>query len=395
MVKSTAGKTNEATFEFTTNEDEAPSAFELEVTINSKSEANISWTAATLTTGDNVIYDLFLEDLTLDRETVINDVTDLTYNFSQLFYTSEYNIRVVAKSPTGKSTQAEANFQTFGTPPSEFTLTYEEINPGYLVLNWEHPTVEDGSGFGYELYLDNELYTSFGSQGDDSIALIDLEEGREYRARLVAIGYNNTETEASLTFTTRIYPHPSAFEITIHQISEKEVFVDYTDSTMDDGTQVIYFLYINDERYNRGFYYGPGGIRVDGLEPDNDYVFRIEAEEVAFRQRTSAEGSLTIPPVHPTLTVDEAVLYLRGSAFFEEQVNVGFSGNIESYDIFEFHLGLDIDIPSFLLYPSAISSPRLSNEDYGFYQEQPTGFVKLRDAGIEYMIPFDVTTATN
>lgn len=402
VAKSSQGLVKEKTYSFITKKNETPSAFEFDVEVLSKSEARITWTASTVTSGSAILYDLIVYDDYFNEETIIEDVSELTYVLSDLYHGSVNQLTIVAKTEAGATTSVEKTFQTYGTPPSDFTLSYEQITPDFLVISWgEHPTVSDGSNYKYDLYVNGELLRSFNNEGDTDTVLQDLVEGAEYTVLLVADAsiYNNTQTEATISFTAETYPAPADdFELSVTTMSATKLFLDWTPSSTENETTVIYYLYVNGERINPSNYYSSyQGAILEDLLPDTEYTIRVEADATGYFKTVSKSITFRTYPVHPTIAVEQAVLYETGSQFFEQQLNVSFNQNIENVDITYFHAGKELDIPNFIFYPSAISSPTLDliEESYFFYIYYPYGYVLVRENGTSYIVDFDVVLGSN
>lgn len=383
---------SEKSFSFTTQEDEAPSSFTIDVEVISKKEAKISWTEAVLSNGGAVAYDLELYDSYYNKTTVINDISKLEYLFNELYHGGEYTLKIAAKSTTEKTTTAEKKFEIYGTPPSNFSLSMEDITPGRVQINWTPPTIEDGSVYYYEVYLDEELKYNYLNGTANLIDYSELEEGKSYTTRIVAKADNNTETEASLTFTTMDYPDPSNFSITsIEQITSTKIYIDWETSTMDNGLSVYYNVYVNGEIYEHVYFSEPSAL-IENLNPDTVYTIEIRAYEVdGFGETFSPANEYKLYPVHPQLQVTEAILYERGGGHsFEEQLVVKFNQNIDNVNITKFHAGVDTNITSFSFYPTSILSNKLTDSYNSIRIVYPYGYVLVKENNDYYIVDFDV-----
>ncbi|MEN8139261.1 MAG: fibronectin type III domain-containing protein [Bacteroidota bacterium] len=395
IANSSNGKSKEELFEFITKEDLAPSVFEVTVGSISTTNATISWTEATLPNNEEVVYDLYLDDILIK-----NDITTTEFLLENLSPFKKYTIKIVAKSKTNKGTYQEITFKTLGTPPSQFPLAIEDTSPAGITVYWTTPTVEDGSFIYYQIYVDNEKVGQY-TINEDSNNITDyyirgLEEGKEYTVKIIAVASNNTSTEESITFTTRTYPSPSDFEISIKYETSDLIIVNWTPSTMEDGTQVIYFLYLNGEQAHPEYTH-LGGLKykLENFDPNTEYTVKLVAEETKFRKTTEKEFTFTSHSIHPGIDVEKATLYRMHSTYFPGQLNVKFTQNIESVDVVGFHGGVNIEIPSYILYPSAISSPKLSLSDYNEIGYLKYGYVLIKENGVTYILDFNVVIETN
>src|SRR5690606_37549034 len=253
VAKSNRGKETKQEFTFKTKKDEVPSAFFIEVEILSKSEVKVTWTASTLSSGEKVVYDLSLYDSYFKKEILVKDVSALEHDFKELYHGGILKLKITAKSTTGKTNEEVKEFQTYGTPPQDFTISYEEQYKGVFLI-WEHPIVPDGSDYHYRILVNDEIHTEnlindFGGK----FVINDLEEGTEYTFTVIADAttYNNTKTESSITLKTKVYPEPdNNIELTTLALTATKYHLSWTPSKAEEETnQVQYFVYINGQEY--------------------------------------------------------------------------------------------------------------------------------------------------
>ncbi|WP_075344194.1 fibronectin type III domain-containing protein [Tenacibaculum agarivorans] len=410
VVKSAQGKAALKTIEFKTLDPIIPSTFEVEVNEIEQEKALIIWTESKLSNGENVVYDVYVDD-----NKVVKSLTDRSYKLENLKPFTLYKVEVVARYKRETSTK-HIDFRTLGTPPSEFPLSLREglngkFDPYDLWVEWTPPTVEDGSWYNYQVYLNDELLDDGLFRNKDSYHFFNLKEDTEYTFRLVAKSSNNTEREESITFTTRSFLIPSDFEISVTDIRASRAKIAWSESKADNY-EVTYTMYINDDfhKSNEKF----DDIRREtlwNLQPGNTYTIKIIAraktaegasggyikykvEEVTFT--TNADY-----PIHPSISVDEAVLYTKDSQFFPGQLIVkGIPSLKISYK--EFFVA-DFSISNSLIQDKVLTSNVLTDEEYEKVKNNPVGYVLISefDTNVDYYdriiykLPFNVVIKKN
>ena len=396
---SNAGKTAEKTLDFTTIEHDIPSAVEVFVSEITTTTSVITWTKSSVDDGSEIVYDVYLNE-----ELIQENLSSLTLTLEDLTAFKDYTVRIVAKSTRGKTSNAENSFKTLGTPPSGFPLTisnddnYDDLDPHWLQIHWTPPTVEDGSAYHYDIYLDDVLIFDFLTGTADGWTLNNLEEGQTYTFKVVADAQNETETEESITFTTITHSEPTDYELEVGALSSNSATINWTASTDPDGGAVRYFLYLNGDQYPAPYTFLVNtGYTFDDLNPNTTYVVKVVAyiDHGHIKKELVKEVTFTTPAEpHPTLTVKKAVLYTPESQYFSSQLNVSFSDRLGNISIEKFASG-DVTIGNFVVYTSSISSSKLSSSDYQIISSNKKGYVNIIDNGKAYTIEFDIVEETN
>ncbi len=390
-AKSSNGKTRQRNFSFATTDDPSPGSFKITIADIAINSAIINWTASVLPDNGTIAYDLLL-----DGEIIAENLEVNTFALSDLLGFKKYTVKVVAKSIANKTNTQQEDFTTLGTPPSSFPLSVTETQPNWVVIDWVAPTVEDGSSFHYAVYLNDERIFDFLTPTAHGWTFQDLNEGEEYTIKIVASSSNGTATEETINYTTIVWPRPSDFSISAEHITSASIVVNWTASTMTDGTSVVYYLYLDGVQVHPEFtYIGGTTYTIENLDSNRAYVIKVVAEEAKYHKTIEKEINFTTYPVHPSITVDKATLYTKFSTYFAEQLNVKFNQSIWDVNIIKFHAGKTLDIPSFIFYTSAISSPTLSVPDYFTVLSFKYGYVLIQDSGTTYIVDFTVVEETN
>lgn len=395
IATSTTGETSEKTFDFTSTENPSPSSFEISITDIATKSAKVSWTEAAIDDNSDILYDIYLND-NLKQE----NVSGISLLLDELTPFEDYSLKIIAKSSTGKTSYSEKTFKTLGTPPSNFPLTigdendvWNNLDPHWLIISWNPPTVEDGSDYYYSIYLNDVLVFDNIINTSNAKTFTDLEEGKTYTVKVVAAALNETVTEESITFTTMTHPELTDFDIQI-DASDTSAIINWTSSTDPDGAAVKYHVYLNGE------YLGTPSYRsysFDNLTPNTTYTAKIVAEKGISHPAKKLEKEISFTTdytEHPTLLVLEAALYTPDSQYFHEQLIVQFSDNIENMRITHFSAG-GITIGNYSTYPSAISSGIFSSNDYTTINSNKKGYVLITDNGETYRLNYDIVEKTN
>ncbi len=85
----------------------APNNFDIEIINVSSEGATLNWNQATDPENDTVIYDIYL-----NQELVIENITELTYEFIDLEELTDYSGKIIAKDTENNQTEVTFSFQT-------------------------------------------------------------------------------------------------------------------------------------------------------------------------------------------------------------------------------------------------------------------------------------------
>ena len=99
---------------------------------------------------------------------------------------------MIATAEDAEDSINTSELHTLGTPPSAFPITYDFITCDVVGIDWQTPTIEDGSDYYYELFTDGEYHKT--------------------TIKVIAISYSGAETEEEITFFQEPCPLPTDFE---------------------------------------------------------------------------------------------------------------------------------------------------------------------------------------
>ena len=195
-----AGHMAENSFQFSTNDYLPPSDFTVSQTTGS-SMNNISWTAATVSDGGQVSYDVYL-----NNQLVAASLTQLNYQFKPLTELTSYTGKVVAKSSHGKSTEKSFVFTTTANPaPTAPVLSIVDYGFAYIRFSFTAAVDPEGETVSYRVLLNDQDVTSqvTGTVApSSSLALKYLNFSTNYKLEIKAVdaaGKQSTSNAQQLT----------------------------------------------------------------------------------------------------------------------------------------------------------------------------------------------------
>lgn len=370
------------------------SSLEIEYDEVTQTSAKIIWSEVTASNASTVNYSVFLDD-----ELVAENLAELVYTVEELEINTSYTVKIVASADDAEESINTSVFNTLGTPPSAFPITHLEIGCGIANISWPTPTVEDESEYYYEIYLNGDFYKSYSSYDTErTVFNLAVEEGAEHTIEVIAKSYNGTQTSEEITFFQEACPIPTDFIITASNITGTSATLNWTASTVSDGTRVYYLLTANGVSYPAPYTFTYAtSYEFTNLERNTTYEVVISAEVEGnnkFKESTVTFTTTNDYPVHPTITITAATLNTPDSQFFGGQLNVTFSEEIADFDIQEW-IAVAFEIENYAIYTSSISSSVLSNANYDSLAENKTGYLLIEDDGVVYQLNYTVSVETN
>ncbi|MDF4201440.1 fibronectin type III domain-containing protein [Maribacter sp. SA7] len=370
------------------------STFEIEFEDVTQTSATILWSEVTASNESTVDYSIFLNE-----ELVAENLTELEFTVDELEINTIYTVKISASAENAVESINSSEFQTLGTPPSSFPITYKDNGCGIAFISWDSPTVEDGSDYSYRIYLNGEHVETYGSYSTERTGFnLLVAEGEDHVIKVIAASFSGAETEEEITFTQVACPIPSDFEITASNITGTSATLNWTASTMSDDSTVYYLVTANGVGYPAAntFIYRTD-YEFTNLERNTTYEVIITAR--APENGKTKESTITFTttndyPVHPDISVTEATLITPDSQYFPGQLNVTFSEELANFEI-EKWVAVDYEIANYSTYTSSVSSSVLSEENYNSLEEDKTGYFLIEVDGVLYQLNYDVVLETN
>lgn len=211
-----------------TNEEEinsGPSNFDVNtenITLNS---VKIYWTESKDNDGQEVFYDLFLnDDKVFDNEQV------LEYVFNNLEYNKEYTGEVIASNPNGNTISKQFNFTTSDKPlPSNFDVVVVEKEAYFSKIEWTASTDNaSNSEILYDVFLGNELLEE--NTSDLYLFFPELKGLQNYSGKVIAKNAQGFTTTKTFNFTTNL----KVFDDTLSISSQSDI-----DEFVEGGFNII------------------------------------------------------------------------------------------------------------------------------------------------------------
>ena len=217
---------------------ENPGAFSASVIDITKTQATITWTGAIDPDGDEVSYELQINDDIID-----SDLTSTSYQLSNLTEDTNYSGKIIANDGKGGTAEASFSFVTNGNQnPTSFTAEASEITSNSALLKWTEATDSDGDGITYTVYLANQEIAS--NLSELSFLLENLESETSYAGTIEANDGNGGMSSSNYTFTTLAAENqdPGSFTVTVNAISENGATLSWSTSEDPDGDNVTYVI---------------------------------------------------------------------------------------------------------------------------------------------------------
>ncbi|MCV6631034.1 MAG: hypothetical protein OIF50_14370 [Flavobacteriaceae bacterium] len=96
---------------------------------------------------------------------------------------------------------------------------YQPLDPYYLRIRWDRPSVNDGSSFYHNIYIDGQLHASQIEASQNRYTFTQLEEDKTYKMEIETVAANDTKRKASLSFRTYKYPILSFLKTKVTEIT--------------------------------------------------------------------------------------------------------------------------------------------------------------------------------
>lgn len=177
-------------------ENNKPSSFDITITSISENNAVITWTKSIDPEGEVVFYDVFLES-----KKKIDNITELTYEFTSLEENTPYNGNVVASDALGNTVSESFIFETsINQPPTPFTVSIKSTSPYSSKIEWTNSTDPEGGPIYYDVFFENnKLDTNSNNLYYDFKELKGL---KTYTGYVEAIDRSGKKTTSQFSFTT-------------------------------------------------------------------------------------------------------------------------------------------------------------------------------------------------
>lgn len=225
-AKDASGNSTAANFSFNTSDSPPPSDFTVKLDASTNKSLTVSWTAATIPTGESILYDVYA-GTTLKAA----NISQLQHTLTGLAPKTAYQVKVVAKTAGGKSTEKILSAQTAdNASPSALTAQADGHGFSFLKLKWTAATDADGDSISYFLSRNGSLtpLTEAAVNGTYTHVVKGLTPSTVYSVGIVAKdAYGGEVASNTVQVTTNQGPEDN-FIFSINNVAEVEWIQPYT-----------------------------------------------------------------------------------------------------------------------------------------------------------------------
>jgi hypothetical protein len=214
------------------------------------------------------------------------------------------------------------NQSSANLPPSDFTISIDEIKPNAAKLSWTSAKDPEGKEIKYTVILDNDTVKK--NSTITQIELNNLIENKLYNFSVIAYDPEGATSKKSITFTSILLNIPTAFDITLTQIGGSIASLKWTKSTIVDNTTIKYDLYLNDSLIKDNLADTVTDFNLTKLKEFKTYNIKIIAKSIYNKTKTSEKQFVTLADPSP--------------------INLGLQMRLVSYSLIKFVIDSAIDI---------------------------------------------------
>ncbi|MBX9785515.1 MAG: fibronectin type III domain-containing protein [Chitinophagaceae bacterium] len=408
VAKDAAGLTTEASFNFSTANSPAPSAFTVSLSKATYKTLDIIWSASTLPDNGTVFYDVYV-----NKVLRVGSISTQNYIITGLQPQTQYVIKVAAKSAAGKSTESATQLSTtVNQAPGVFTISKSETGVTTAIIEITKPADPEQEALSYFTIIDNTEKQIYPNTGTGSTFTYRVEGLSAATAHTIAIKAKDEGGASTVSNAVNV--------ITYHRPEN-----DFAITPAAEGTKVaIEFITASEQKINTltsRYYVGndwkglSGAVITYTTQPDGKIKIKILIDDAELRTiynvkfqlnlRWTPEdistNSLLVNYTHFTPTtakVSQAII--KGPGTFPPQWTVNFVNCIisdySSWDIKAIMFG-DIDFSTFagfaLCDPSKTGyyTGNATNNQYSYLKTKTAGYVIVKDAGGYHKLNFTYT----
>ncbi|MFA8437127.1 MAG: fibronectin type III domain-containing protein [Marinifilaceae bacterium] len=205
-----------------------PSEFVISVSELGFDDAEIKWSQSTIDDDSKIVYDVYLNEELKGKEQ-----EKLSYQFQQLKYKTQYQVKVIAKSKYKTQTVVENSFTTKDAPlPAAVAIKVDKILAQEVEISWT-PSDSDQK-LKYDVYLDDVLKSE--KQEELTFRFTELEAKSDYKIKLVVWNEYNKSVTVESTVSTMDHPTPKDFTLSVAQVGIDNAKVVWTNTSDQELT---------------------------------------------------------------------------------------------------------------------------------------------------------------
>lgn len=267
VAKSIYGTELERSFLFTTKEAPTPTGITLKQDRVSAQEIAVSWEKTD--EKESLIYDVYLSG-----ELKASALKECNYLFQGLQPKQSYIIKVVARNKYDKTLDVVITVTTEDYPlPEDFTITMGDVTESGAAISWSGSTSQELS---YDVLLNGEFRAT--NQNKLSHVFIGLTSSQEYHVTVTAKNKYGKELSRELVFNTKEPEAPASFDVFVEEVTYESARIRWV-TQGDNNESISYRVFVN------GFFRGEAkqdnSLVVKGLEPEKEYLLKVEARNSA------------------------------------------------------------------------------------------------------------------
>lgn len=281
VAEDPAGNKTESTFQVITSDSPMPSEFSVQTeTITSKTIV-VSWTKSELTDNSPVSYDIFVNDQ------LNGNVSDLKITLASLKPATSYRIKVVAKSPDGKSREKILDATTkANSAPDPITIQFVKNGFNYVTVSGTGIKDQDNDKLTYFYVLNNTEFPIAAGIPNSSSAFTytnsNIGENRDVTFAIrVKDEFDAVTTSNAISFKT--YQQPPSPSVSVWEEPGGDVVIEWINYTQDEFTINASRYFINGSPKNMS----PSQI-VSTTLPNGHHVIRLTIGKTELPDNTNS-----------------------------------------------------------------------------------------------------------
>lgn len=407
-----AGNKTTASFSFSTSDTPTPSDFTIKMDSTSNKSIVISWTPSTLPGNVTVAYDVYV-----NGTIKAGSIFETKYTATGLLPNTDYQLKVIAKSPDGKSREKQGIYKTRdNTAPSAFTISEVTHGFSYLAMTGTQVTDADKDDLTWFLVKNNAEAPIPPIANTTSTFNYIAKALNENAVNTVAIRvkdpYGAIVTSNTLSATT--YKLPGNPVISVTEENNK-VVVQWVNTTLDqfDISNSLYFIADVANMMTTAQV-------TTTVNPDNTTSVKLSLDPAAFTVGvaqtirislnwgdannnfiTSSNTISYTRNLYTPTTATVSTALIKGPGAFPPQFFINFTNCViseyptwqieelkfDNVDIFNF-AGLAICDPSKVGYYTG----NVTSAQYTYLKTKTSGYIVVKDAGGLHKLNFTYTT---
>jgi hypothetical protein len=128
--------------------------------------------------------------------------------------------------------------------PSSFEISITDLKQNTATLSWTEAKDPEGQQISYSVIIGMDTIKRY---TELNVQLTNLSENKNYQVDIIASDPQGATTKKTISFNTKPYDTPSAFEISLSKVGGTLASISWTVSVLPDNSPVQYDVYLNDQ----------------------------------------------------------------------------------------------------------------------------------------------------